>query len=54
MASGLTRVLLQWNWEQGLIHCPNQVAVPFEVGRVVHFPTDVCASCPLRDRAHYK
>ncbi len=38
------------DWEQGLIYCPNQVAVPFEVGQVVHFPTDVCASCPLRDR----
>ncbi len=31
------------------MHCPNQVAVPFQVGKVVHFPADVCASCPLRD-----
>jgi hypothetical protein len=38
------------DWEQGLIHCPNQVAVPFQVGQVVSFPADVCASCPLRDR----
>lgn len=46
----LPKVLLQWNWEQGLIHCPNQVTLPFEVGQVVHFPASVCASCPLRDR----
>ena len=38
------------DWEQNLVHCPNQVAVPFEVGQVVHFPADVCASCPLCER----
>ncbi len=38
------------DWEQHIMHCPNQVAVPFQVGKVVHFPADVCASCPLRDR----
>lgn len=38
------------DWEQGLIHCPNQVTVPFQVGKVIHFPADVCALCPLRDR----
>lgn len=36
------------DWEQGLIHCPNQVVVPFQVGKVVRFPTDSCAICPLR------
>ncbi len=38
------------DWDTGLIHCPNQVTLPFQVGKVVHFPADVCASCPLRDR----
>lgn len=38
------------DWDLGLIHCPNQVTVCFQVGKVVHFPADVCASCPLRDR----
>lgn len=38
------------DWHSGLIHCPHQVAVPFHQGQVVHFPADVCASCPLRQR----
>ena len=24
--------------------------MPFKVGKVVHFPAEVCASCPLRER----
>lgn len=38
------------DWDSGLIHCPHQVAVAFREGQVVHFPADVCASCPLRER----
>lgn len=38
------------DWERGIIHCPNQVAVPFQVGQVVGFPPEKCASCPLRER----
>ncbi len=38
------------DWEQGLIHCPNQVSLPFQVGQAVRFPANVCATCPLRDR----
>jgi hypothetical protein len=38
------------DWDSGLIHCPHQVRVPFREGQVVHFPADVCASCPLRER----
>jgi hypothetical protein len=38
------KALLQWNWEQGIILCPNQVAVYFQVDQVVHFPAD--RSCP--------
>jgi len=37
------------DWDTGLIHCPNQITVPFQVGKVVHFPADICTSCPLRD-----
>lgn len=35
------------DWEQGIMHCPNQAKVPFQPGQVVHFPPDVCATCPL-------
>ncbi len=38
------------DWKQGLIYCPNQVAMPFTEGKVVRFPTDICANCPLRSR----
>lgn len=38
------------DWEQGTIHCPNQVAVPFVAGKVVRFPADLCASCRLQER----
>jgi hypothetical protein len=37
------------DWQSGLIHCPNQVAVPFREGQVVHFPADVCTRCLLRE-----
>ena len=38
------------DWERGLIHCPNQVQLPFTEGKVVRFPADICGSCPLRER----
>ena len=38
------------DWEHLLIQCPNRVALPFEPGSVVHFPTETCAACPLRER----
>lgn len=38
------------DWDSGLIYCPHQVALPFRQGQVVHFPADVCESCPLRER----
>lgn len=38
------------DWDSGLIHCLHQVAVPFREGQVVHFPADVCQSCPLNER----
>ncbi len=38
------------DWETGLIHCPNQVQLPFSEGKVVRFPSELCAKCPLRER----
>lgn len=38
------------DWEQGLIRCPNNVSIPFEQGKTVHFPTSECNVCPLRER----
>ncbi len=38
------------DWKRHVIHCPNQVDMPFEPGGVVHFPAETCAACPLRDR----
>jgi hypothetical protein len=38
------------DWEQGIMHCPNQIAARFQVGKAVKFPVDACASCPLRAR----
>jgi Transposase DDE domain/Transposase domain (DUF772) len=40
----------QLDWEQQHIRCPNQQEVPFEPGGIVHFPAEVCAACPLRER----
>jgi hypothetical protein len=38
------------DWDQQVIACPNQVVLPFELGGVVHFPAEICAACPLRER----
>ncbi len=38
------------NWEDGLIYCPNQVAMPFTEGKVVRFPSAICSKCSLRSR----
>ena len=38
------------DWERGVIRCPNAVALPFVPGGTVHFPEEVCAACPLRER----
>jgi hypothetical protein len=38
------------DWKLGIMHCPNQVAVPFQLGKTVNFPVDACASCPLSAR----
>jgi transposase len=36
------------DWERQVIRCPNAVEMTFELGGVVHFPVERCASCPLR------
>ena len=38
------------DWEDGLIYCPNQVAMPFTEGKVVRFPSAICSKCSLRSR----
>jgi hypothetical protein len=38
------------DWELGLIRCPNQLAIPFEPGKVVQFPKQACTVCPMRSR----
>jgi hypothetical protein len=40
----------QLDWDQQTIRCPNNVVVGFKPGGVVHFPTDSCLACPLRQR----
>ncbi len=44
------KTAFQLDWERQVIHCPNQVVLPFEPGAVVHFPAGTCAACPLRER----
>ncbi len=50
MAHAFTHSSFTLNWEEGLIYCPNQVAMPFTEGKVVGFPSTICAQCPLRER----
>ncbi len=38
------------DWEQQTLRCPNQQEMPFTPGDVVHFPAEICAACPLRER----
>lgn len=38
------------DWDAQLITCPNDVAIHFQPGRVVHFPPGHCQLCPLRER----
>ncbi len=36
------------DWERQIIHCPAHQEMPFAPGDVVHFPQEICDSCPLR------
>jgi hypothetical protein len=35
--------------KQHRIRCPNQQELPFEPGRTVRVPAEVCIACPLRE-----
>ena len=43
-----TAFVLDWN--NLSIKCPNQITLPFSPGKVVRFPAEDCAVCPLRPR----
>jgi IS5 family transposase len=45
-----TKTAFHLDWQRQLIVCPNQQEMPFELGGTVHFPAEVCAACPLRER----
>ncbi|KAB8315836.1 IS1182 family transposase [Tolypothrix campylonemoides VB511288] len=38
------------DWEHSLIRCPNNVTIPFEQGKTVHFPASECHVCPIYER----
>jgi hypothetical protein len=44
------KTAFELDWEQQTVRCPNQQEMPFTPGGVVHFPAEVCAVCPLRER----
>jgi Transposase DDE domain len=48
--SRFAKTAFELDWQQQRIRCPNQQELPFEPGGTVHFPAEVCAACPLRDR----
>jgi hypothetical protein len=48
--TGFAKTAFELDWEQQTIRCPNQQELPFEPGGTVHFPAEVCAACPLRER----
>jgi Transposase DDE domain len=46
----LLKTVFELDWEHYRICCPNQQEMPFEPGGTVHFPAEICAACPLRER----
>jgi transposase len=50
LRTGQASTAFEFDWQHHRIHCPNQYEMPFEPGGTVHFPAEVCAACPLRDR----
>jgi hypothetical protein len=44
------KTVFELDWEHHRIRCPNQQEMPFEPGGTVHFPAEICAACPLRER----
>ena len=48
--TGFAKTAFEFDWERQHIRCPNQQELPFEPGGTVHFPAEICAACPLRER----
>jgi hypothetical protein len=48
--SRFPKTAFELDWEQQTLRCPNQQQMPFTPGDVVHFPAEICAACPLRER----
>jgi transposase len=48
--SRFPKTAFELDWEQQTLRCPNQQEMPFTPGDVVHFPAEICAACPLRER----
>lgn len=44
------KTAFQLDWEQQRLVCPHGVAMPFEPGGLVRFPSATCAACPVRER----
>ena len=42
------KTMFSLDWERRRIRCPQGNERPFEPGKVVHFPADICAACPKR------
>ncbi len=42
------------DWESGLIGCPNQVKIPFQEGKVVHFPQQECSGKSVAAALYYQ
>jgi len=38
------------DWERQTLRCPHDIELPFELGGSVHFPSETCAACPLREQ----
>jgi len=49
-AGRFTKTDFRIDFDSGQLTCPNDVVMPFEPGRSVHFPKAACAACPLRER----
>jgi hypothetical protein len=47
---GFPKTAFTLSWDEQTLRCPNDVVIPFAVGRTVRFPEEACAVCPLRER----
>ena len=45
-----TKQAFTLDWSAQQIHCPNGVRLPIEPGKVVRFPAETCADCPLQQQ----